>query len=252
MFAADASAVRDTTSGQPAGFGDRVYFAGYSLFTLGNGDFRPHGLPWQLATVLSTASGLVVATLAITYILGIVSAATQKRETALVIWTMGRTPQEILTRAWNGSDLGRLDDQVRSIVPALAGLAERHLAYPMLHQFHAADPRSAIAPNIARLDEALTLARHGLRDGHGVQEATIAQVHEVVDAYLATLSVADAPRRPPGPPALAPLADAGLPTAGTGAVQAGAAEIAERRGRLRAAVVETGWSWADVDGRRDG
>lgn len=246
VLAADPSAVRDTMTGQPAGFVDRVYFAGYSVFTLGNGDFRPDGLPWQIATVLASASGLAVATLSITYILGIVSAVTTKRELALVIWSMGHHPHEVLRRSWTGSDLGNLDQRLWSMIPALAQLSEQHLAYPMLHQFHSMDRRSAIAPNVALLNEALTLLQHGIRGLHGVEAATIDALHEVIDAYLRTLSVVDTPRQPPEASDLAPLAEAGLPTVEPQEFVAAADAVGDRRGRLLAAVTETGWAWTDV------
>ena len=38
VFAASANAVVDATTAAPATIGQRVYFAGYTLLTLGNGD----------------------------------------------------------------------------------------------------------------------------------------------------------------------------------------------------------------------
>lgn len=249
VLTADPSAVRDTATGRPAGFGDRVYFAGYSVFTLGNGDFRPDGWPWQVATVLASASGLAVVTLAITYIFGIVTAVTTKRQVALVIWSLGRDPHEVVTRSWDGSHLGNLDQRLWSVVPVLARLAEQHLAYPMLHQFHSIDRRSAIAPNVALLNEALMVLQSGVRGWHGVEAATIAALHEVIDAYLATLSVVGAPHHPPEPTDLSPVADVGLPTVHAREFLAATNAVADRRGRLLAAVLETGWDWSDVDQR---
>lgn len=62
--------MRSTATGNPAGTVERLYFTGYTVFTLGNGDFRPGAGTWQLATVAATGTGLVLITLAITYAVG--------------------------------------------------------------------------------------------------------------------------------------------------------------------------------------
>lgn len=55
LFSATQGAVVDAQSGQPASLAARIYFVGYSLFTLGIGDYRPIGAVWQFATVLCAA-----------------------------------------------------------------------------------------------------------------------------------------------------------------------------------------------------
>ncbi|XVH33461.1 ion channel (plasmid) [Haloferacaceae archaeon DSL9] len=46
-----------------------MYFTGYTIFTLGNGDFYPTAANWQVTTVLTSASGLLLITLIVTYVL---------------------------------------------------------------------------------------------------------------------------------------------------------------------------------------
>lgn len=50
----------DVTTGQSAETWERLYFAGYVVTTLGNGELRPDGMVWQLATVVMAFSGLGV------------------------------------------------------------------------------------------------------------------------------------------------------------------------------------------------
>lgn len=64
VFLSSGSAVL-TSTGEPADALDRLYFTGYTVFTPGNGEFRPTTGPWQLATVAATGTGLVLITLAI-------------------------------------------------------------------------------------------------------------------------------------------------------------------------------------------
>ncbi len=58
VFVADPSAVVSATTREPADWWARSYFAAYSLFTLGLGDYVPQGAPWQLATSLALVNGL--------------------------------------------------------------------------------------------------------------------------------------------------------------------------------------------------
>ena len=67
MFLGAGGGIVDRT-GADAGAWDRIYFAGYSVFTLGNGEFQPEGPAWQMATVVAALSGLTVISLAIAYL----------------------------------------------------------------------------------------------------------------------------------------------------------------------------------------
>lgn len=58
VFAGAEGALIDTRHPGSVSWGERFYFAGYSLFTLGNGGFAPQGNVWQIMTVLTTASGM--------------------------------------------------------------------------------------------------------------------------------------------------------------------------------------------------
>lgn len=55
-------AVRDAANGEPAGLVDRLYFTGYTVFTLGNGDFKPGSGIWQIATGAAAGTGLFLVT----------------------------------------------------------------------------------------------------------------------------------------------------------------------------------------------
>ncbi|MEX0650456.1 MAG: ion channel [Actinomycetota bacterium] len=68
VFAADPDAIISSTTRQPAGGWSRVYFAGFTVFTLGVGDYIPNGQPWEVLTSLAVVSGLGLTTLAITYL----------------------------------------------------------------------------------------------------------------------------------------------------------------------------------------
>ena len=82
VFLASEGAVIGASSGAPADAWARVYFVGYTLVTLGLGAYPPAGPAAQLATTAASLSGLVVLTLAISYILPVLQAAVHRRATA--------------------------------------------------------------------------------------------------------------------------------------------------------------------------
>nr|MDQ3399139.1 potassium channel family protein [Deinococcota bacterium] len=136
IFTAYGSAVVNSTTGEAAGFWSRVYFAGYAFITLGVGDYRPQGPLWQLATVMAAINGFSAVTLTLAYLIPIVSAGVEKRQLAASISGLGRSPQDMLLRAWNGTDFSLLTPYMVSFASNINLHAQRHLAYPVLHYFH--------------------------------------------------------------------------------------------------------------------
>lgn len=162
VFAAAGLAIVDASTGEPAGLWARVYYAGYSTFTLGLGDYRPLGAAWQLATAASAAVGLVGATLAITYLVPTLSAAVQRQSLAGQIWLLGATPQEVARAAARNPEA--FASELTSLRSQILDSARQHLAYPILNYFHAEDPRFALPLRLAVLQEGMLLAACGLRD----------------------------------------------------------------------------------------
>jgi hypothetical protein len=82
VFASGSPAIADTVGANTVSWWDRVFLAGYAIFTLGNGDLVPAEGPWQVATTLATASGMLVVTLSVSSILSVPGAVTQKCSTS--------------------------------------------------------------------------------------------------------------------------------------------------------------------------
>ncbi len=76
VFAGAETVLIDTLNRGTVSWSDRIYFAGYTLFTLGIGDFAPRTGIWQIVTVLATGSGLLFVTLSVTYTLSVLEAVT--------------------------------------------------------------------------------------------------------------------------------------------------------------------------------
>ena len=103
VFSAEPGAVVGSTSREPASLAGRVYYVGFVLFTLGTGDYVPVGGMWEVLSAVASLSGLFVVTLAITYVLSVVSAVAAKRHLAGSIHSLGETPTRLVLQAWDGS-----------------------------------------------------------------------------------------------------------------------------------------------------
>lgn len=244
VFTSSDGAVREMT-GAPADGVARIYFAGYSVFTLGNGDYRPGGGVWQLATVAASGTGLVFVTLAITYLVPVASAVAQRRELASYIASLGRSPVEMVAKSWTGHGFGSLAQHFVALVPLIHGARQRHLTYPVLHYFHSADRESAAAPSVARLSQALDLLQHAVVPEHRPDPAALDALDRSISSFLETLAAAYLePLDDPLPAAeISELRSHGVPTVSDleykEAVTVADAEY--RRRLLAGYLVEDGW-----------
>ena len=249
IFNADPNSISPTFAelGAPT-FWDRIYFVGCNISTLGTGDFRPNGRFWELATVLSGAAGFLLVGLAIAYVVPVVTAATQKRQLALNIWSLGKDPGDIISRAWNGADTTALGPHLVSLSSMLALLGESHLTYPVLHYFHSSKRSSAIAPNVAALDEALTILECGLQRGCSLDLPALGAARVSITEFLSTLRPAliETSAADPPEPSLASLRDIGIPVVEDELFKSALRPLAGRRRLLLTLVRNEGWTWDAV------
>jgi hypothetical protein len=256
VFLSDRGAVISATTQAPADAWSRVYFAGYTLVTLGLGDYNPTGTAWQMLTAATALSGLFVLTLAISYVLPVLQAALHRRATAAALWGLGATPTEIVRTTWDpdrGCDA--LAQHLIGLTPDLTLLAQQHIAYPVLHHFHGDNRGEALAPSLAALDEALSVVEHGMDAdclGPGALRPARAAISTLLDR-LEDQAIAPA-GEPPPPPSLAGLRRDGYPARPDAAFREALREDAcDRRRRLLLGLVQNeGWTWDDVLGDEDG
>ncbi len=213
LFSSDANAVVSSTTGQPADPWARLYFTGYTLSTLGLGDYVPSGAPWQVLTGLASGFGFGIATLVITYLAGVASAVTAKRQLARSITGMGDSPQQIVHRAWNGEHFRIVQQHLLNLLPLLHGVAEQHRAYPLISYFKSSDRATADVPAVALLHDTLAILS-ATEDEHRIPELITAPAYEAIDAYLYALPGSDADPEeldtPPWPD-VEDLREAGVP-----------------------------------------
>ena len=236
VFMSSDHAVVDADTGNPSGTTARAYYAGYSLFTSGLGDKLPGGGVWEVATVLATATGLGLVTLAITYLMPVVQAGTARRSFAHHVTWLGATPDGIVARCWRPPEITTLADEAAALLPRLGTLTEQHLTYPVLHYLHSIDVATAFGPRVVALHDAMLIAsEHGADDASRLR---FRMVRSAVDDLTGTLPIDDddTSQEPELPTSLA---------AGRAAVRT--EETSRRRRRLRQLVEHDGWDWSAVD-----
>lgn len=256
IFLASDGSVVSASTGAPADVWSRVYFVGYCLFTMGLGDYQPAGSSWQMATAWVAMSGLFVLSLAISYMLSVLQAAVQRRATAAWLWGLGNTAEDVIRTMWSpGRDCSALDQHLISLAPSLTLLAQQHIAYPVLHQFHGDKRREAMAPSLAALDEALSIIEHGF-NGECVSPGALRPVRSAIAAVLDRLddqSVESADEAPPPPPLDGLRRDGYDLVSDAEFARALDEDECNERRRLMLGLVESeGWDWSDVVGDSSG
>lgn len=248
VFAATENAVVDATRGEPASLVQRLYFAGSTILTLGMGDYHPAGSTWQIATVLAVANGFMIVTLAITYLIPLVSAGTDKRRLAAHLHALGPSPQDLLVGTWDGESFAALGRDLAGMTSELLLYQQRHHTYPVLHYFHSGQPATATPLRLAALDEALTILAYGVAPDGRLHDRRLVVLRKALTAYLDT--VTDRYLGPtedvPPPPELAPLREAGIPTVDDAAFARAVADLAERRRTLAGLLHHDAWRWQDI------
>ncbi|MDY7102487.1 MAG: potassium channel family protein [Actinomycetota bacterium] len=257
IFSSSDQAVLVASTGVPADGWSRVYFAGYDLFTSGLGDMVPGGSVWQVLTVLDTAMGLGMVTLAVTYLVPVVQAATGRRQLARQIAHAGCSAPELLRRCWSPPEVTWISDNAQSITGQLQTVTEQHLTYPVLHFLHSTDPYTSLGPRTAALYDAAIAARE-LGAGPG-ERLALDLLLDAIDDLVSSVGHPSVPRGGTTPPVpdidvrrdetVDPDPDRdGTVAGGDGRLAAAYDERAEQRRGLDALLRHDGWTWESVDG----
>jgi hypothetical protein len=119
---------------------------------LGLGDIEPEGNFWDILTAILSFTGLILISIAITYLIP-VSAEITKRKISVYINTLGGSVEEILLNHWNGKDFKELEQPFISLIDSIILHAQNHKAYSVLFFFipqTRKKPLSSISPTSMR------------------------------------------------------------------------------------------------------
>ena len=254
IFLTGDPSVRHGTTGVPAGNADVGYFTGFTLFTLGVGDFVAASPAWRFATAVASFSGLFLITLAITYLLSAVSAVVARRALAVHVHTLGTDAHGIVAIGWDGSGFSSAYvQQLVALSAEVANIAEQQVAYPILNAFHSPDRRVSAPLALAELDDALLLLDGGVTGPARVDHSAVLGLRRAIDRYLAATAgtaTTHANRASPPPLDLEPLRSSGMALVADAAFAARVEDEQDRRRALAGLVHNGGWQWSEVRGGR--
>jgi len=248
-FGASETALLSTRHGGYPNWVGRGYYVAYTMFTDGNGDYTPHGELWQIASGMTTASGMLFATLSVSYILSVLGAVADKRSFASSVHGLGERSEAFVRAGWNGENFDQLDLPLNEFAADIGRLAEQHKSYPILHYYHSEGATDASTVAVAVFDDALMLLRFGVPEERRPNEALVRGARSSASDYLQTLDERFVERvdRTPRPPDLDRLRDDGIPTVSDDEFTDTLEDVDERRRRLLALVEADAWYWPPLD-----
>jgi hypothetical protein len=261
------------------GWVDAVYFSGCTLTTVGYGDVVPRLAGLRFLALFEAASGLVVISLAITYMLTVYTALERKRAVALSIFHQAEEGANVAGFIAHHFVEGRfygLRDVLRTVTRDLQGLLESHIDHPVIHYFHPVEVYKSTPRVLFLLLETCTVIRAALdrdenQDLRNYPEVRTleAGVRHVLAQLVDSLDLErrKRPRRPTEREAddderrwrrryeqtLARLSESGIKTRGN--IEQGWEEYREQReeweSELRRLALHLGYDWEEVTGDRD-
>lgn len=247
VFTAFPGGIVDAQSEAPANFAERVYFVGFTLSTLGVGDFKPQVEATRILTALAAFNGLVLVTLVITYAVPLVQGAVTRRKLAFSISLLGHCPQEMVLRAWESRKSQGFENALEQVSADLIQCSEQRLAYPLLDLFYCRQQRFSLGVQLGRLDEALSLLTQGLQPNYQWHSFTVENTREVVSQYLYRVERKHTAARLETPPipAVGLLKARFLPVVDN--QEEAFSPLKDRRLRLRKLIRAEGWDWSVVE-----
>lgn len=231
VFSARDGALVSSQTHAPADLPSRVFFCAYMLSTMGNGDFSPAGHGWQFVASVGTLGGLGTLTLAISFVLQVLSAVVQKRQMAAYVNDLGAVPREILRCSWTGVRFDSLADHLVQLTQLVPLYTEQHLAYPVLLYYHSEDERTSATLRMASMFELVLLLRHGVAEEARMPPMVIEPLYRALQGFAHTIRgewVDPADETPP-PPSLSILRDLGIPAVSDAEFARAMADAAEDR-----------------------
>lgn len=158
IFLSTDSSIVTSNSLASTDFFDKVWYVGYNLLTVGNGDYKPTEFIWKIVSTLTAISGMTIVTLSLTYFLSVVSAVVNKTTFAGQVYSLGKNPEEIVKNIYQSApDFHGIELTINSLSSEVSRITQQYLAYPILQFYHASHREESEVNAMALLDETLTL-----------------------------------------------------------------------------------------------
>jgi len=184
IFSLDPTSISDTINGGSITWYERFYYIGYSIFTLGNGNYAPKEGFWQIMTTFVSGSGMMFLTFGVSYILNIVNAVVEKRSFATDLTSIAESSEDLLELGWNGKDFSRLNAYFMTVSESISSLTQKHKAYPLLFYYHSTNPDEAVVNSLSIIDDTITLFYYGLDQDVEINAIFLKGIYESTTSYI--------------------------------------------------------------------
>lgn len=188
MLLSQNDSIINSSTQLPADALQKLYYAGFTLSTLGVGDYVATENLWRMMTTLYSFTGLWLITMAITYFFSVLSGVVSDRQLGVVLGGLGESPQQVVLNSWDGKTFDRLVKQASSLATLLIKHTQNHKAYPVIHYFHTSVPKHATILRIATLHEAVVLLKHFVRPEIRPDINDLSSLQAGLDNYAAVIS----------------------------------------------------------------
>lgn len=249
VFSGSTNAITDTVNQTPIVWQNIVYYTGYTIFTLGLGDYSPASPFWQIMTAIASGTGMLFFTLGASYIISVVGAVLNKRSFSSSVIEIGTSSEEIVKDAWNGNDFSNMNLLLMDMSDQLSVLSMKQKAYPLLNYFHTTNKKEAIAIALPIIDDALSIIVYGMEAGTQPNPILIKKFRNCISNHLETLEATyiKSADEPLALPKLDQLKKDGLPVVKTDVFESQMAGLTERRKKLFGLLKEDNWQEKDLD-----
>ncbi len=248
LFISQADSLMNVESNSPTTIIEKIFYTGYTLSTLGLGDIEPDGPFWEILTSVLSFTGLILISVAITYLIPVVSAEIMKRRISVYITTLGCTVEDILMNYWNGENFKELEQPFMRLTDTIILHAQNHKAYSVLHFFHSSNKNEAFVLNLTNLDETLTILFYRIPASQQPSFNVLMGLRIAITSYLVTLPeafITPGDETPPLPE-LSALETKGLKLIQGKTTKLAYEKIKSRRRLLLSLIKDDGWKWKDL------
>ncbi|HXN01480.1 MAG TPA: potassium channel family protein, partial [Candidatus Dormibacteraeota bacterium] len=159
--------VRDEMRPVPESFGTSVYFSATTLVPLSYGDFVPEGVPARLATIGESATGVILAALAITLLFSLYQSFQRREELVVTLDAFAGAPPSGVQMLETAATHGMPEELVKTFddwKQWAAAVLESHLAYPMLVFFRSSHDNEAWLNSFGAVMDAAVLVMSTVDD----------------------------------------------------------------------------------------
>jgi hypothetical protein len=245
LLMGDPNSVIHPASGAVSDTTDKIYFSGYTLSTLGNGEYVPGDGIWQIVVAGFSFAGFIFITTAMSYLISLTSAVIHKKNLSLFISNLGETPEKIVNNTFNGDDFKQLEKIVPELQQMINKHNQNHFAHPGVHYFYSRSRSESLAINISNLDEALTIIHHHV-DKSGRWNQQLRPLRDAISKFLDTIQHHFAATHKLDLKDSLPLnylQSSEIPLVESAEISQA---VQERRALLAGLLRSTGWSWSDI------